>query len=395
MEALKTKKLSNKKFSGLVAAVVAIASVAAFIPSYAFAVSWICQKSAECMEAAEREAAAQAKANEAQATANEYQAKVNQLEAEVANMTAQIAESEARAEELQHQIEETEAKLKEQQGILADLLIQIHFESRTDSLSILASSKTLSDYAERQNRIETLKNQINLSAGYIKEAKEKLEADKASVEEIIESQKAMRSVLATKQAEQQDLVAKYAADASAYTADAEAARAAETAAIEAYQREHPELFGGNGARVYNGYNTYPWQADCPGRADTYGTSINGRYIGGYVCECVSYVGWKAYEAYGVYLSWGNANTWDDVGRAKGIVDRTPAPKTIAQTDAGWAGHVFWVESINADGSLNVTEYNNWYATGLYTGNYHMHDFGGRVVPASEVSSYNYIHVDRL
>ena len=44
----------------------------------------------------------------------------------------------------------------------------------------------------------------------------------------------MRSVLATKQAEQQDLVAKYAADASAYTADAEAARAAETAARAMY-----------------------------------------------------------------------------------------------------------------------------------------------------------------
>lgn len=395
MKARKHKQLPKQKFAGIVAAIVAVMSVAALIPSYAFSVSWICQKSPECMAAAEKEAAAQAKANEAQATANEYQAKVNQLEAEVANMTAQIAESEARAKELQNQIEETEKKLHEQQGILADLLIQIHFENKTDSLSILASSKTLSDYAEKQNRVETLKNQINLSATYIKDAKQKLEEDKKSVEEIIESQKAMRSVLATKQAEQQDLVAKYAADASAFAADAEAARAAETAAIEAYQREHPELFGGNGAKVYNGYNTYPWQADCPSRADTYGTSINGRYIGGYVCECVSYVGWKAYEAYGVYLSWGNANTWDDVGRAKGIVDHTPAPKSIAQTDAGWAGHVFWVESVNADGSLNVTEYNNWYATGLYTGNYHMHDFGGRVVPAYEVSQYNYIHVDRL
>ena len=158
MKAQKDKQLPKQKFAGLVAAIVAIASVAALIPSYAFSVSWICQKSPECMAAAEKEAAAQAKANEAQATANEYQAKVNQLEAEVANMTAQIAESEARAEELQRQIEQTEAKLKEQQEILADLLVQIHFENKTDSLSILAGSKTLSDYAERQNRVETLKS---------------------------------------------------------------------------------------------------------------------------------------------------------------------------------------------------------------------------------------------
>ena len=345
------------------------------------------------MAAAEKEKEATAKANEAQSTANEYQAKVNQLQAEVSNMSAQIAESEARAEDLQRQIEATEKKLHEQQAILADLLVQIHFDSKTEPIAILAGSNTISDYAEQRARTETLRNQINLSAESIKEAKESLEEDKRSVEEIIESQKAMRSALATKQAEQADLVAKYAADASAFSADAEAARAEEQAAIEAYQKAHADEYGG--IAVYNGYNTYPWQADCPGRADTYGTSINGHYIGGYVCECVSYAGWKAYEHYGVYVSWGNANTWDDVGRAKGIVDHTPAPNVIAQADSGYYGHVMWVESVNSDGSINVTEYNNYYATGLYSGSYHMHDFGGRVISAAEAATLNYIHVDRL
>ena len=142
---------------------------------------------------------------------------------------------------------------------------------------------------------------------------------------------------------------------------------------------------------YSGVNTYPWQADCPGRADTYGTSINGRAMGGYVCECVSYAGWKAYEKYGVILSWGNANTWDDVGRIKGIVDHVPTAHTIIQTDIGGYGHVMWAESVNADGSVNITEYNNAFssASGMW------HDFGGRVIPASQASSYNYIHIDKL
>lgn len=389
------KALNKQKLSILVAIISIVSPVTAIlIYSYNIsAVSWICQKSAECMEAVEKERAATDKANEAQATANEYQAKVNQLQAEVSSMTAQIAESEARVAELQKQIEATEKKLLEQQGILADLLVQMHFENNIEPITILAGSNTISDYAEQRNRAETLRNQINLSAESIKEAKTALEKDQQSVLEILESQKAMRSALATKQAEQQALVSKYAADASAYSADAEAARAAEQAAIEEYQRTHQEEFGG--IAVYNGYNTYPWQADCPSRADTYGTSINGHYIGGYVCECVSYAGWKAYEHYGVYLSWGNANTWDDIGRAKGVVDHIPTANTIAQADSGYYGHVMWVESVNSDGSINVTEYNNYYATGLYSGSYHMHDFGGRVVSATEAATLNYIHVDRL
>lgn len=386
------KALNKQTISILVAITVVASSI--FVYSFnVSSVSWICQKSPECMAAVEQEKEATAKANEAKATANEYQAHVNQLQAEISSMTAQISESEARVAELQKQIEATGKKLHEQQSILADLLVQIHFESKTEPITILAGSNTLSDYAEERNRIETLRNQINLSAESIKAAKKALEEDQASVIEILESQQAMKSALATKQVEQQTLVEKYSADASAYSADAEAARNAEQAAIEEYQRNHADEFGG--IAVYNGYNTYPWQADCPGRADSYGTSINGHAIGGYVCECVSYAGWKAYEHYGVYLSWGNANTWDDVGRSKGIVDHTPAANTIAQVDSGYYGHVMWVESVNSDGSINVTEYNNYYATQLYTGSWHSHDFGGRVVSAAEAATLNYIHVDKL
>lgn len=381
------KALNKQKLIILVAIVTVVAALGIIIPRYVSAVQYVC-KSEACLKAAEEEAEANAKASEAQATANEYQAKVNQLEAEVSSMSAQIAESEDRADHLRIQIEETKKKLEERQIALADLLAQIHFEGDTDAISILASSESISDFAERQTRIKNFRNQINTSADQIKEDKEQLEKDKASVDEIIESQKAMQSALAEKQAEQAELVAKYANDASSFAADAQAANERKQAAMEAVFTAHRGEFSG---QTYSGANTYPWQADCPGRADTYGTSIGGRAMGGYVCECVSYAGWKAYEAYGVVLSWGNANTWDDVGRSKGIVDHVPTARTIVQTDVGGYGHVMWAESVNADGSVNITEYNNAFssASGLW------HDFGGRVIPASQASSYNYIHVDRL
>ncbi len=369
--------------------VLAIVSVFGF-SGVSYALSSACKNSPACMEAVAKEQEANNKAAEAQATANEYQSKVNQLSVEIASMEAQIAESEAYANELQQKIDETQAKLQEQQSVLADLLIQIHFEEKADSITILAGSNSISDYAEKRSRVSILKTQINVSAQEIKATKEQLEQDRAVVEGIIESQQAMRSSLDTSRTEQQELVNKYASDSAGYAEEAKAAREAQQAAQKAYMDEHPELYRSYNGPVYYGDNTYRWQADCPQKQDYYGTSIDGYSVGGYVCECVSYVGWKAYEFYGVYLSWGNANTWDDVGRSKGIVDHTPAPNSIGQNDGG-LGHVFWVESINADGSINITEYNNPYssASGQWG------DFGSRVIPASQVGYYNYIHVDRL
>ena len=114
-----------------------------------------------------------------------------------------------------------------------------------------------------------------------------------------------------------------------------------------------------------------------------------------MCECVSYAGWKAYEAWGVALGWGNAYSWDDGARAdksgRFYVDHNPAGQTIGQIDDGPYGHVFWVESVNDDGSINVTEYNNYWSTGQLTGSYHIGDFGARKISAAEAASYNYIH----
>ena len=234
-----------------------------------------------------------------------------------------------------------------------------------------------------------MKQQISATATKVKLAKEKLEADKAKVEELLASQKAAKAELVSVRAEQQALVEKYKNDAAAYEEIARQALEAQRAAEKAEKEAHPELYGGS---TYTGYNTYPWQADCPGRQDAYGTTINGMYIGGYVCECVSYAGWKAYEAYGVVLAWGNANYWDDRARMFGYrVDHTPEAGSIGQLDDALYGHVWWVESINADGSVNVTEYNNAYATQLYSGIYQYGDFGARTMSAAQASRYKYIH----
>ncbi|MBR3228673.1 CHAP domain-containing protein [Candidatus Saccharibacteria bacterium] len=388
----------NKKLTIILLIIIVLVAVPIFSVifngSKADAISKACQNSAACRAAVAKEQEANKNAANAARTANAYQAKVSELTAEIAKKEAEIAETEAEVKALKKQIAETEAKLQEEQEALAELLVNMHFESDAEPIQILAGSTSISDLAEKAAREEVVKEQISASATKVKEDKLALEAAKAEVEELLDQQKVARQELVGKRNEQQALVEKYENDAEAYAEVAKAAIEAQREAERAEQEAHPELYHGS---AYSGANTYPWQGDCPSRQDAYITYWEDAYgwhkIGGYVCECVSYAGWKAYEAYGVAAAWGNAYSWDDGARAAGYtVDKDPAPSTIGQVDGYPYGHVFWVESVNGDGSINVTEYNNSYATYLYSGNSHYGDFGARTIPAGEVWQYNFIHL---
>lgn len=349
-----------------------------------------CQNSAACREAVAKEQEANKNAAAASNSADYFQMKVSELSMEISSREAEIVQTEVQIKELKKQIYQTQQKLEEEQEALAELLINMHFDGDSEPIQILAGSSSISDLAEKAAREEVVKQQISVSAAAVRSAKQQLEADKAEVEELLASQQAAKEALVAKRNEQQSLVEKYQNDAEAYTEVAKAAQEAQRAAERAEQEAHPELYRGS---AYTGANTYPWQGDCPDKQDWYGTVWDGHYIGGYVCECVSYAGWKAYEAYGVVLAWGNAYSWDDRARAAGYtVNHTPAAGTIGQADGGAYGHVFWVESVNGDGSINVTEYNNAYATYLYSGHSHYGDFGSRTISANEVWRYNYIHL---
>ena len=80
---------------------------------------------------------------------------------------------------------------------------------------------------------------------------------------------------------------------------------------------------------------------------------------------------------------GNANTWAARAAAAGyVVNRTPSAGAVFQTSSGWYGHVGYVEAVNADGSITVTEMNYGYSPYLVI---------RATIPASSVGNFNYIH----
>lgn len=128
---------------------------------------------------------------------------------------------------------------------------------------------------------------------------------------------------------------------------------------------------------------YPWRSDTTNSADSFGFTKR---------QCVSYAAWRLYKAghrisnrtvkNGRTYYWGNADHWDSTALALGKQVRTyarygkAAPKVgaIAQWNAGERspyyvsggvgtfqagsyGHVAWVASVYADGSVLVRQYN--------------------------------------
>lgn len=81
---------------------------------------------------------------------------------------------------------------------------------------------------------------------------------------------------------------------------------------------------------------------------------------------------------------GNAAQWNSSLGAMGYrVDSVPEIGAIFQNGGGY-GHVGIVEAINSDGSIEVSEMNN-YSGGGYNG------INGRTIPAGQVGTFNYIH----
>jgi surface antigen len=86
---------------------------------------------------------------------------------------------------------------------------------------------------------------------------------------------------------------------------------------------------------------------------SYGYRAAGSFVASYGGNGYDY-GWCTYYVatrVAVPNNWGNANTWDDYARLSGwIVSSRPVVGAIAQTDAGWGGHVAYVEAVSADGT---------------------------------------------
>ena len=300
--------------------------------------------------------------------ANSVAARIKEIDSNIAALNAKIAANEARIKELDEEIAKNEKKLADTQAALAEMLIDAHFSSGTEPISLLAGSSSISDYAEKQAREDAAGEEITASSKKIKEIKEDLGKKRDEAEQARQENENAKREQANDKAEKNALKAEY--DKNANDATALASYWEEKLKSLAYTP--PSNSKGNGSRWTGVGNSYPYRNNCP--------RDNVRYsaYGGAVCQCTSYASWKAKEKWGIDNTWGG-NAYNYVNAkgyyvpATGIrtyVDRNPAPYTIAVQTGGQYGHVMWVESVNENGSVNITEYNvNWPSIGCNIGDF--------------------------
>ena len=88
--------------------------------------------------------------------------------------------------------------------------------------------------------------------------------------------------------------------------------------------------------------------------------------GMYNRECVSYTAWKVAASGRRMPYWGgrgNANQWPSSAQADGIpTGSTPRVGSVAIRMSGYYGHAMYVERINNDGTVHVSQF-NWLVNG--------------------------------
>lgn len=313
----------------------------------------------------------QAVVNQLKIQAESYQGEINRLQAQIDGIRAQIRDNEAKRDDLQSQITVAEAELAKQKDLLGQNIKAMYVEGEVSAVVMLASSKNLSEFLDKQQYRETVQSKIKTTLDKINALKAQLKDQKDLVDKLLQDQNDMNNQLTASQNEQAALLAYTESEKNAYTASIKANNSQINELRRQQAIENAKLFGGTpgtGPACGGGYPGAAqgpwgvWGCDYPldYSIDTWGM---------YNRECVSYTAFKV-AASGRHMpywgGYGNANQWDDNARRAGYtVDGNPRVGDVAVSNSGYYGHVMYVEHVYEDGRILISQYNaSW--TGTYS-----------------------------
>lgn len=297
----------------------------------------------------------QAEAGRLQTQADTLQNKISAINAQKQAIQAQIDLNQAKHDQLVVEIDETEKKIDQQKDILGETLANLYVDAEVTSLELIASSKSIGDYMDKQEYRSAIRDKLNQSIKKVRELRQQLNDQKVEVGRILADQQAQRQMLAVQEAEQARLLEQTRGEEAAYQ-QLISQRNSEISSLQAQQAALNARFtggsAGTGPACGGGYPARWCEIPMDAAVDSWGM---------YNRQCVSYTAWKVAST-GRYMPYwggiGNANQWDDNARAQGIpVDSNPRAGDVAISNAGYYGHAMYVESVNSDGSINISQYN--------------------------------------
>jgi len=305
-------------------------------------------------------AGAQGTLGDLQAQAASYEDAINKLQVQINALQQIIAANLAEQAQLQQQIEAGKQELARQRQLLATDIKTMYQDGEPSTLEMLASSNNLSDFVDKEEYRTAVQKKIQDTLKKIQELQRKLEQEKAKVDQLLRDQQAQQAQLAGAKAQQNSMLTYNQGQQAAYNQQIKDNKT-KIAALRAQQAaENARLFAGadvilGGSCDTSHGDTYP----SPWCGSTQDSMID--YWGMYNRECVSYTAWKVSDSGRNMPYWGgigNANQWDDNARAMGIpVDTAPRSGDVAIKNSQPYGHAMYVESVNANGTINISQYN--------------------------------------
>lgn len=289
--------------------------------------------------------------------ADSLQSELDKINGQITTIQGQIVDGQKKIDNLNAQIKKNEILIKQRRKAMGQVLADMHVDDQISPLEMLASSNSIGDYIDKQEQRSSLRTSLNGKIKEIKVLQKKLEENKKLVENTLRDQEAQRNVLSSKQSEKAKLVADTKNDQNAYSALAQK-RNSEVAKLREEQAAANRRALGNGVSIPGGI---PGGGGYPG---VWANAPLDAYVdpwGLYTRECVSYVAWKIHST-GRYVPHfggaGNANQWPSTAARHGISSgSTPKAGAAAVMNIGYYGHVMYVESVNGDGTITVSDYN--------------------------------------
>jgi peptidoglycan hydrolase CwlO-like protein/surface antigen len=343
--------------------------------------------------------------NQYESQAGQLRTKIGSLQDEIAGIDKQkniiqrqIDLSQAKFDKLQEQIKQTEKSIKDNRVALGDTIADLYVDNTISPLEMLASSKNIGDYVDKQTYRSSVQQKLTQTIGKIKDLKTGLEKQKTAVQRTLADQNNSKKALLAKEGERSSLLAQTQGQESAYK-NLAANREAQKLQVQQQQQAAIEAAiaaaggGGGSAVILPGTTSYPWNSsNCyvDSNAWSYGgVDGNGTDGLGYGCrQCVSYVAWRVYKETGYApVNWGNAYDWPSSAQSAGY-QVSPVPRAHSAgviMSGGSPGHIVWVESVDVgSGTMIVSQYNYYNAGGPGWGNY-----SKMQVPIGTYQSYIY------
>ncbi|HEV7454864.1 MAG TPA: CHAP domain-containing protein, partial [Candidatus Saccharimonadales bacterium] len=359
-------KLKNKKQNSLIkhliTAPVVIVVALVVIAGVAVPIVRADQFDEQIKALQQQNSGAQATLGDLQAQADSYQDAINRLQTQINALQQVINDNLNEQAKLQQQIDDGQKELARQKQLLAVDIKTMYVDGQPSTLEMLASSSNLSDFVDKEEYRTAVQKKIQVTLKKIQDLQRKLELEKTKIDQLLKDQQNQQAQLADSKTEQDKLLTFNAGQQAAYSQQIKDNKS-RIAGLRAQQAaENAKLFAGanvvlGGACDEAHGDTYPspW---CDHSQDTLLDSW-----GMLNRECVSYTAWKVSESGRNMPGWGwssrgNANQWDDNAIADGIpVDGAPRAGDVAIKNSQPYGHAMYVESVNSNGTINISQYN--------------------------------------